>query len=239
MKIAIDTHTHTLASGHAYNTIGEMAAMAAAKGLEGLAITEHAPEMPGSCHSFYFQNLKVVPKHMCGIEVLMGVELNIMNEKGEVDLPEGLIRQLDIAIASMHMPCYGESRGVEENTKAYLNAMEQECVDIIGHPDDGRYAVDYEALVEGAKTTGTILEINNSSLRPGAFRMDAYENDVQMLRLCKKYKAMITLGSDSHVDIDIGGFAYAEKVLRETEFPEELIANTSMKKLKSLLKRNR
>ena len=56
MKIMVDTHTHTLASGHAYNTIREMAKMAADKGLEGLALTEHAPQMPGSCHLFYFQN---------------------------------------------------------------------------------------------------------------------------------------------------------------------------------------
>ena len=36
MEVKIDTHTHTLASGHAYNTIREMAAMAKQKGLEGL-----------------------------------------------------------------------------------------------------------------------------------------------------------------------------------------------------------
>ena len=60
MNIEIDTHTHTLASGHAYNTLREMAAMAAEKGLKGLAITEHSPMMPGPCHFFYFQNLRVV-----------------------------------------------------------------------------------------------------------------------------------------------------------------------------------
>ena len=48
MKIEIDTHSHTLVSGHAYNTLREMAHMAAEKGLKGLAVTEHAPEMPGS-----------------------------------------------------------------------------------------------------------------------------------------------------------------------------------------------
>ena len=66
MKIGIDTHSHTLVSGHAYSTMREMASMAAEKGLEGLAITEHAPEMPGSTHLYYFQNLKVVPRELCG-----------------------------------------------------------------------------------------------------------------------------------------------------------------------------
>lgn len=57
MKIEIDTHSHTLVSGHAYNTLREMAHMAAEKGLKGLAVTEHAPEMPGSTGLYYFQNL--------------------------------------------------------------------------------------------------------------------------------------------------------------------------------------
>ena len=55
MKIEIDTHSHTLVSGHAYNTIREMAQMAAEKGLKGLAITEHAPEMRGALISFIFR----------------------------------------------------------------------------------------------------------------------------------------------------------------------------------------
>ena len=47
MKYTIDTHTHTLVSGHAYNTIDEMAAYAAGIGVTHLAITDHAPKMPG------------------------------------------------------------------------------------------------------------------------------------------------------------------------------------------------
>ena len=111
MKIMVDTHTHTLASGHAYNTIREMAKMAADKGLEGLALTEHAPQMPGSCHLFYFQNLKVVPRELYGVRLLMGTELNIMDETGRVDIAQNWLEQMDIAIASIHTPCYGKSRG--------------------------------------------------------------------------------------------------------------------------------
>ena len=139
MEIKIDTHTHTIASGHAYNTIREMASMAARKGLEGLAITEHAPKMPGSCGLYYFQNLKVVPRQMENLRLLFGVELNILDENGTVDLPEDTIRSLDIAVASIHPPCYGRTSGKEENTRAYVNAMKKEFIDIIGHPDDGRY----------------------------------------------------------------------------------------------------
>lgn len=239
MKLGIDTHTHTIASGHAYNTIREMAVMAQQKGLEGLAITEHAPEMKGSCGLFYFQNLAVVPRRMGKVKLLFGVELNILDENATVDLPEATIRTLDIAVASIHPPCYGKSGGREENTKAYLNAMKKDYIDIIGHPDDGRYRPDYEILARTAQETGTLLEVNNSSLRPGGFRENTYENALEMLFYCKKYGTMITLGSDAHVDVDIVNTEYSGKLLKEAGFPEELIANTSLEKLESLLKRNR
>ena len=79
MRIELDTHTHTLASGHAYNTINEMIQAAADRNLKLLAITEHAPAMPGSCGDFYFYNLKILPRFQKGIEVMFGVELNVMD----------------------------------------------------------------------------------------------------------------------------------------------------------------
>ena len=47
MRIELDTHTHTLASGHAYSTIAEMIDAAAQKGLKLVGLAEHAPAWPG------------------------------------------------------------------------------------------------------------------------------------------------------------------------------------------------
>lgn len=239
MKIEVDTHSHTLASGHAYNTIREMAAAAAKKGLKGLAVTEHAVKMPGTCHIYYFQNLRVVPRQMYGIELLMGTELNILDEDGTVDLSQELLREMDIAIASMHLPCYKGECSREMITKAYTNVMQNPFVDIIGHPDDGRFPADMETLVREAKNTGTLLEVNNSSLRPEGFRVNTAENCRDMLWECRKQGAMVVLGSDSHVDEDIAVYPYAFRALEEVNFPEDLIANTSLEKLKSCLKRRK
>ena len=239
MRVEIDTHTHTLASGHAYSTIREMVKAAKDKGLNGLAITEHAPEMPGSCHLFYFVNLRVVPRELDGIKLLLGSELNIMDADGHVDLPTSTIKGLDITIASMHPPCYKGEKSVEEITRAYINIMEREDIDIIGHPDDGRFPVDYEELVKAAKRTGTLLEVNNSSLKPDGYRANSKENALEMLEYCKKYEAMIVLGSDAHFDTAIAEYPFADEVIKEAKFPEELIANTSLGKLQSLLKRNK
>ena len=239
MRVEIDTHTHTLASGHAYSTIREMVIAAKEKGLKGLAITEHAPEMPGSCHLFYFVNLRVVPRELDGIKLLLGSELNITDAEGHVDLPTSTIKGLDITIASMHPPCYKGEKTIEEITRAYINIMERDDIDIIGHPDDGRFPVDYEELVKAAKRTGTLLEINNSSLKPDGYRANSKENALKMLEYCKKYEAMVVLGSDAHFDTAIAEYPYVEDVLEEASFPEELIANTSLEKMQSLLKRNK
>lgn len=239
MNLCIDTHSHTIASGHAYSTIREMAKAAAEKELSALAITEHAPAMPETCGNFYFSNLKVIPRTMYGVNLLFGVELNILDEEGNIDLPPSLLKSVDIAIASIHTPCFQEKRGIEENTRAYIRAMQNPYIDIIGHPDDSRFPIDYEQVVYAAKETRTLLEVNNSSLSPGSFREGAEENLKIMLSLCKKHRVPITTGSDAHVDIDVGNFTYSSKILASCDFPEELIVTTNLDKLRKFLKRNK
>lgn len=224
MNYVIDTHSHTLASGHAYNTIREMASAAADKGLTMLGITEHAPQMPGTCHDFYFSNLKVVERNMFGIELLLGTELNILDYKGSVDLPEILLREMDITIASIHPPCY-TAGSIEQNTKAYVNAMKNPFVNIIGHPDDLRFPVDMETLVCASKENMVLLELNNSSQNPKGARKVSADNNIRMLTLCKKYNVPIIIGSDAHTDIDVGRHDLVDTLLERTEFPKELILN--------------
>ncbi len=229
-EYVLDLHTHTIASGHAYNTLREMAKAASDKGLSVLGITEHAPKMPGTCHSFYFHNLKTVPRELYGIRLLLGSEVNIMDFEGNIDLEERDLKGMDIIIASLHTPCI-KPGSVRENTTAYLKAMENPYVNIIGHPDDGRYPVDYRALVEGAKEKGKVLELNNHSLDPKCFRRDARENDLKMLELCKEYAVPVIMGSDAHFDTLIGEFSMARELLEEVDFPEELVLNRSVEAL--------
>jgi putative hydrolase len=74
MKFVLDSHTHTIASGHAYNTIREMVIAAKEKGLELLAITDHGPKMTGAFSEFYFVNFGAVEKNRLGVELLLGSE---------------------------------------------------------------------------------------------------------------------------------------------------------------------
>jgi putative hydrolase len=231
MNIRIDTHTHTLASGHAYSTITQMIESAKKKGLKMLAITEHGPSMPGSCHEFYFANGRVVARDYNGLTLLFGVELNIMNINGQVDLKSKTLLEMDIVIASVHANLFEEKRTRDNCTAAYVNAMKNPAIHIIGHPDDSRCLPDYEILVKMAKETNTLLEINNSSLEPTSFRLDSRENIITMLELCKKYKVKVTTGSDAHIDGHVGKFDKVLEVFKYCNFPEELVVTTDVDKI--------
>lgn len=234
MDYLLDVHTHTVASGHAYNSIMEMAKAGFDKGLKLLGITEHAPMMPGSCNSMYFRNLKVVPRSLCGIEVMLGVELNILDFDGHVDLDAHALRQLDIRIASLHSVCILPGTK-EENTKAVLGAIHNPMVDIIGHPDDSIYPLDYKPIVEAAKETHTLLEVNNNSLNPMGARKNTRGNLITMLELCREYGQPVIMNSDAHVFSDVGRRDFSEELIRELDFPEELIVNRSVETFKEYL----
>lgn len=227
MKSLADLHTHTIASGHAYNTILEMIHAAALKGLPILGISDHAPGMRGCMDDVYFWNFKVVPREIEGVRVLFGCELNIMDFKGTVDLSEKALARLDYTIASLHDLClpFGTK---EENTAAVLGVMENPYVKIIGHPDDGRFPLDLEAVVKAAKKHGKLLEINNSSLSPESSRTGARENDLILLEYCKKYEAPVIMGSDAHFVNAVANHTSSAEIIRESGLPEELVANYSL-----------
>lgn len=236
MEYKLDSHTHTLASGHAYNTISEMVRSAVDKKLELLAITEHAKMLPGTCSELYFMNLKVLPRTMFGIEVLFGAEVNVIDFEGKLDMSPSLLKKMDVTIASLHTPCIKPGTKAQ-NTNALLRAIENPDINIIGHPDDGRYPVDFDILVSAAREHHVLLELNNSSLNEDCPRVGAREKDYEMLELCKKYKTPIIMDSDAHWEGDVGNHTNTEKLILELDFPQELIVNRSVEEYKKYVNR--
>ncbi len=234
MKSLLDTHTHTIASGHAYSTVNEMVLGAKEKGIELICITDHAPEMPGSCSDMHFRNFKVIDRILHGVNVMMGAELNIMSYDGDVDLSPNVLKKLDMCIASFHNICLTPGSR-EENTRAYLKVIENDFVNIIGHPDDGRVPADYDELAKHAKETNTIIEINNSSLKPTSSRVNSRENSIMILKACEKYGTYVTIGSDAHFYTEVGNHSIALDLIKEVHFPNELVVNFSIDLFKEVL----
>lgn len=229
MADIMDLHTHTVVSGHAYNTLYEMVKSASEKGVKLLGVTEHAPRIPGACHPFYFINFKVVPRELSDVKLLLGCELNIIDYDGNIDLEERYLQGLDFGIASIHEPCYS-SGTIAQNTAAYSGVMKNPAVQVIGHPDDGRFPVDYDTLAAAAKEHHVLLEVNASSLHPQCHRQNARENYITMLEYCRHYQTPIVIDSDAHCEADVGNHDRAHKLLAEIDFPEELVVNTSIRK---------
>lgn len=224
MKDYADLHTHTIASGHAYGTITEMVHAAALKGLPILGITEHAPSMPGTCTEMQFCNFTVIPPVLEGVRLLFGCELNIVDYKGTIDLSERMLKRLSYTIASLHDLCL-KSGTKEENTHSVLEVLKNPYVTILGHPDDGKFPLDYEAVVKAAKEHHKMIELNNTSLSPNSSRIHAEENDRIILPLCAAYKVPVIMNSDAHFTTAVGDHHLSEALLKAVDFPEELIAN--------------
>lgn len=235
--IALDMHTHTLASGHAYATLTEMAQAAAQRGLEILGVTEHAAGIPGTCEDIYFLNLSVVPRQLFGVELMLGAEINITDEHGSLSMEDGLIDRLDLRIAGIHAQCYHVGTRAQ-NTQAVLGAIENPRIDIISHPDDGNCPLDYPALVRAARDHHTLLEINNNALRNPS-RLHVRENAATILKLCRAADLPVLLSSDAHFTHDVANLDHALPLLEELAFPPELVLNSDAQAFRRWIGQNR
>ena len=235
MRIKFDTHTHTLASSHAYSTVAENAAYAARVGMEGFSVTEHAPAMPDAPHEWFFHNLKNLPGELYGQKILIGAEVDLLDKKGTLDLSDEILSRLDVVGASIHGPVYADN-GAEDHTSAYEAAVLHPYIDIICHSGNPHYMYDYEYIVKLARDNNKLIEINNHSF---FVRRSSIENCKRIAELCKKYGTGISVSSDAHFFTDIGNYAQALEMLDEIDFPEELVMNTTYERFETYLREQR
>lgn len=235
MKILVDTHTHTLACTHAYSTLLENINAAKAKGLQMLCVTDHAPGMPDAPHLWHFVNYKSLPKEVDGLRLLYGIEASITGTDGETDLPKELYPALSVVVASIHQPLYSP-KTKEAHTETWLNIMKNTTVDICGHSGDPRFTYDIEPVIRAAREAGKAIEINNHSF---SFRKGSREICREIAIACRDIGTKIVVSSDAHSCFDIGVFDEAVQMLKDINFPEELIMNTSADKFEKFLTERR
>ncbi|QAT41250.1 phosphatase [Clostridium sp. JN-9] len=233
MKYVVDTHTHTIVSGHAYTTLLENVKEASKQGIKLLGTTDHGPNMPGGPHLFYFSNMKAWPRKIDNVTLLRGCEANITDYKGNIDIPELICRNLDIIIASLYDVCI-KPGSRDENTEALLNVMDNPYIDIIGHSGNPIFPIWEEKVVKKAKDKNILIEINNGSF---GSRAGSEENCYKIAKLCKENGVKLILGSDAHTCFQIGRFQKAESLINKLNISEDLIMNTDELKLISYLKK--
>jgi putative hydrolase len=232
LKIIIDTHTHTVSSGHAYSTVQEMARGAADNGIEIMAITDHGPNMLGAPSLYHFGNLKTIPDILYGVKIVRGVEVNIIDHNGNIDIPEEYLKKLEFAQASFHDICIEPSTR-EINTKTAIQVLSNPYIDALAHPGNPKYEVDIEEVVKAAKEYNKLIEINNHSFY---VRTGSEENCLEFAKKCAQYGVRIVCGSDAHISFEVGIFDKVIKVLEKAGVPEELVLSSSVERFEAYLK---
>lgn len=212
--LKIDTHIHSIASGHAFSTIYEIAREAQVRGLELIAITDHGPSMKGAPHAEYFNMGSRVPKRLFDIDILFGCEANIISDNGDIDLNDDIISGLDILLVGFHEFTGYLGGSKEKNTRVLMKAIEKNEIDIITHPYRPQFPICVEEIACIAAEKNVVLEINNAFLS-SLFKntdSDSIMEIKNMVKYIKKYDGKAIIGSDAHIQNEVGDDTYVKKM---------------------------
>lgn len=228
MELIADLHVHTVASVHAMGTVNEMLNTARGLGMKALAITDHAPGMVGTTHRYYFTNLLNVPRVLSdGFLLLRGVEANIMDEDGHLDMTPDMLKKLDWVIASMHKVVV-PPMSYEDATNAWLRISQNPDVDMIGHAEQREYLFDYARVTKAFADCNKVVELNGASVysRPGN-----EDNMYRLAKCCLENRVHVAVTSDAHSTYVMGKTGHITRILEELDYPSELVINASLDNL--------
>ena len=231
-----DLHAHTNESD-GRDTLMEMAVAARAAGMEYLAITDHssgrgiANGLSNERLLEHIANIRALNEDLNGIELLAGSEVDIRSD-GSLDYPNELLEQLDVVVASVHS-AMGQSE--EVMTERIIKAMHHPNVHIIGHPtcriigEREPVQVDVEAILQAARKTGTVMEID---AQPG--RLDLKDKHIHRAR---ELGVKLVIDSDSHATEQFGNLGLGVSMARRGWCEAKDILNTrALKEFKAALK---
>ncbi|NMA09619.1 MAG: PHP domain-containing protein [Methanomicrobiales archaeon] len=213
-----DLHAHTTWSD-GRQSLEDVAEAGERRGYEYIAITDHSSRVRAEALLKQQAEIeRVNRRHDC--RLLAGSEVDIKSD-GTLGYENRVLADLDLVIASVHS---GFSQDQDVLTRRILTAMENEHVDIIGHPTGrllGRrppYAVDLERVIAHAAATGTALEINASP-----HRLDL--EDIYILQ-AKKEGVKLAAGTDAHRNGEFSNMRYGILMARRGWCTPDDVLNT-------------
>ncbi len=242
--LKIDLHIHTIASGHAHNTILEYINQAQKLGMDTIGISEHGPNNSETIVSeVYFLTIGRLPRIVNGIKILRGVEANIIDQNGNIDIIDDVIERLDYVMANFHDNTKYKDLGTEGNTDSMIKTINSGKVNIITHPFHTKiFNFNIERIVAEACKKNVLLEIdlqyiNKYLKRPKKYE-ECFKNIKKVIDLVKKYNKKIIVNSDSHNIWELGDDSYLEKIKDQVDLPDEMIINNYPDELFKILKIN-
>jgi len=236
-----DYHTHTPYS-HGKNTVDENVAKAVAMGLKQVAITDHGFShvvygLRRREVSAYIAECKAAEKKY-GIDVLVGIESNIRGESGLADLKESDYENFDVFLCGNHVFIFYENakqrwkygwgnflsanvmdrepeKLVQRNTRAYINAIKRNPVDVITHLNF-RCPSNVLEVAKCAADYGTYIELNSKK---------RHLTDEELSDIVAKTEARFIIDSDAHSASRVGDTKLVEEQLSALHFPMDRIDN--------------
>ena len=237
MQLIADLHTHTNCTAHAFDTAEVMAAAAAELGYKALALTDHASAMPDSPHIWHFANWSAMPRTLHGVAMLYGAEVNVMDTKGGLDLPQEILRRQDWVVASIHSPCIPGLLTRREADRLWLAVAENPFVDCIGHSEQEHYRYDYDLVTRAFARNDKVVELNGNSFQ---VRTDGIPNMRALLKACLDNGCRVALDTDAHSVRQLKeNMTALFALIDEIGFPSELIVNASKENLVETLRRHK
>jgi DNA polymerase (family 10) len=232
-----DLQTHTKASD-GKNLLKEMVEAARELGYEYYAVTDHSKKVTmanGLDEKRLAKQLEEIDelnKKMKKIKILKSSEVDIL-EDGSLDLPDDILKELDIVICSIH---YNMKLSKKNQTRRILKAMENPHFNILAHPT-GRminkrspYEIDMEEIMKEAKDKGCFLEINANP--------DRLDLDDDNARMAKETGLKLSISTDAHAVNNLNFMKYGVAQARRGWLEKDDVLNTrSWSDLKKLLKR--
>ncbi|MDE6188680.1 MAG: PHP domain-containing protein [Clostridia bacterium] len=245
IKITADYHSHTTYS-HGKGSVADNARVASQKGLDYLAITDHAVRHPfiGVKRKEFptiRADIDVVQKSFPELKLLFGLEANILGQAGDLDVSEEDIEKLDILLAGYHLTSFpykvkdfftitcsalkryvfkSTKAEIARNTKMYVNAIKNNKIDIVTHPGF-RLDIDYFELGKVCADYGTYVELSSRHRTPD-------ERNIEGLL---KSDCLFVLNSDAHKSENVGECGFALELAEKFAIPEDRIANANHKSL--------
>lgn len=220
-----DLHAHTSASD-GRDSLRAMADAAAQRGLGYLAITEHSRRLTVA-HGLDAQRLArqidlidELNEQLSGITLLKGIEVDIL-EDGELDLPDGVLKRLDLVVGAVHQ--HFELPAARQ-TQRLLRAMDHPHFSILAHPT-GRLlgerepcAFDLERVLRHARERGCFMELNGQPAR--------LDLDDHACRLAREIGVLVSIASDAHSTLEFGNLEWGIGQARRGWLEPQHVLNT-------------
>lgn len=225
-----DYHTHSIYSGDGKSTISQNVAQANILGLKQLGVSEHCYGHKNGIKPGDFESIKKEISNqqiLSKTKILFSMEMNLLDEQGHVDLTFDEQKKLDYIILGFHKSfrrykgmishikmLFKNKKQIERNTDAYINAIQNNRVNILAHLNYG-CRVNVIRLAKIAVEKNIFIELNGKRILFSSSEMK------EMIKMGVKF----IINSDSHFHNNICENHLGVNVMLKYNIPENQVVN--------------